>query len=899
VVALRSSSGNLALLVAVLVSVTPAAAAQATQATILDVSHQSQVFGEQRFFRIFLPPDYDASSPRRYPVVYFFHGWGERYDQTSVEVGDYQTGYNGDNLSSYVGTHDLIVVIWDGFNPRFAGDTYPRPYNVGPVETYRQFPLYFPELVQYVDSHYRTIADRDHRGVSGVSMGGFMSYWVAGKFPHLVGSASSFMGSPEFFAGPLEAPVEYLHVPMYRNYEGLRTRLVTGTQDFIRWYHRRMNAIWLFTRPLHETEEFVSSHGTPGIAKTLDFHANAFAAPLPAPALWHHADIYPDFDVWGWSVTSDRDRPGFTVLENVSAEGLRSSVREWLPDGRLLPSVALQIHTAAAFTPAQSYQVTDVNVDRGAVTRYQAIADGGGRLSLALDGDRHEVGIAIAPQPILTVNDWRVVGGGVPLDGQTMHLKLAIVNKGSADASAIAVQVQSPNPQVVIQQGALTLPSLAAGAVAEPPEELQLLVQDATREIVELQVRIDSGGRSWTMPLEIPVFPEVAAPTNLVVNDGQIVSMWRGATSKVNQAMGAGNADGQVNPGETISLLYPDGSAYRAGEMFSFDDCVDRSSSDPDGGQYLRWRTSDYWGGYDNVGASVKYSRPIIRSSCPAGHPVTFFVRYVLPNRPEHVLRQGVATVVVGGTDTTPPQPVLARVTGDVVQIDLREGSGVSAATAIFRNGPTTVSVALGDGGAGGDRAAGDAIWSGRITGSATGTYTLDVASTDVLGNSATVRVAGTFALPTTGGSSPTPSATATRTPTPTPTRTATATPTIASTPAPSVMDIDGDGDTDGLTDGLLMVRWMFGFRGDPLVLGVLGAACERCAPAQIEGYLGSIESDLDIDGDGIVSPLTDGVLVLRWTLGFRGQSLVVGAIGSGCARCTSAAIEELLGSSP
>src|SRR5262245_19959075 len=262
------------------------------QAIIQDASHWSNVFGEQRFYRIFLPPDY-AVSTKRYPVVYFFHGWGERYNQTSAEVGNYDTGYNGDNISSYVGSHDLIVVRWDGFNPRFPGDTYQRPYNIGPVETYRQFPLYFPELVQYIDSHYRTIPDRAHRGISGVSMGGFMSYWVAGKFPHLVNSASSFMGSPEFFAGPLGFPTEYLHTPVYRNYEGLRTRLVTGTRDFIRWYHRRMNAIWLHTRPDHETQEFDSAHGTPGMGLTLDFHVTGFGGPSTAPVLWHHADLYP------------------------------------------------------------------------------------------------------------------------------------------------------------------------------------------------------------------------------------------------------------------------------------------------------------------------------------------------------------------------------------------------------------------------------------------------------------------------------------------------------------------------------------------------------------------------------------------------------------------------------
>jgi hypothetical protein len=174
------------------------------------------------------------------------------------------------------------VVKWDGFNPRFAGDNYKRPYNISPVETNRQFPLYFPELVDFIDANFRTIADRDHRATAGLSMGGFMSFWIAGKYPHLVSSASNFMGSPEFFVGPRDFPVEYRHDEMYGNYEGVRTRLVTGARDFIQFYHRQMNAIWKYARDWHETEDFDFDHGTPGMAKTLEFHMNAFAHPAAA-----------------------------------------------------------------------------------------------------------------------------------------------------------------------------------------------------------------------------------------------------------------------------------------------------------------------------------------------------------------------------------------------------------------------------------------------------------------------------------------------------------------------------------------------------------------------------------------------------------------------------------------
>ena len=60
--------------------------------------------------------------------------------------------------------------------------------------------------------------------------------------------------------------------------------------------------------------------------RTLDFHTQAFAHPLSPPAVFTHADVYPNFSVWGWEVISNRRRPGFTVLENVSPAGFRSAM---------------------------------------------------------------------------------------------------------------------------------------------------------------------------------------------------------------------------------------------------------------------------------------------------------------------------------------------------------------------------------------------------------------------------------------------------------------------------------------------------------------------------------------------------------------------------------------------
>jgi enterochelin esterase-like enzyme len=56
-------------------------------------------------------------------------------------------------------------------------------------------------LVEHIDHAYRTLTDRRHRAISGLSMGGFMSLYLSARYPHLIGSASSFNPGPEFFTG--------------------------------------------------------------------------------------------------------------------------------------------------------------------------------------------------------------------------------------------------------------------------------------------------------------------------------------------------------------------------------------------------------------------------------------------------------------------------------------------------------------------------------------------------------------------------------------------------------------------------------------------------------------------------------------------------------------------------
>ncbi|NOY68211.1 MAG: hypothetical protein GXP53_01775 [Deltaproteobacteria bacterium] len=88
-------------------------------------------------------------------------------------------------------------------------------------------------------------------------------------------------------------------------------------------------------------------------------------------------------------------------------------------------------------------------------------------------------------------------------------------------------------------------------------------------------------------------------------------------------------------------------------------------------------------------------------------------------------------------------------------------------------------------------------------------------------------------------------------------------------------LDIDGDGTVGALTDGLLVVRYIFGFNAvSGWTEGFVKTGATRDETA-INAFIksGIDMSTLDIDGDGTVGALTDGLLVVRYVFGFNAVS--------------------------
>ena len=109
-------------------------------------------------------------------------------------------------------------------------------------------------------------------------------------------------------------------------------------------------------------------------------------------------------------------------------------------------------------------------------------------------------------------------------------------------------------------------------------------------------------------------------------------------------------------------------------------------------------------------------------------------------------------------------------------------------------------------------------------------------------------------------------------------------------------LDLDANAEVDALGDGVLALRHLFGFGGAALTVGAVdAAACRRCDPEAIAQHLAFLHPLLDVDGNGKSDALTDGLLGLRYLFGFRGDVLTIGAVAPDCVRCDAGAIELYL----
>jgi enterochelin esterase-like enzyme len=149
---------------------------------------------------VFLPPGYAKETARRYPVVYALHGYSIGVEQWTREIHVPQT-IEG---AFAEGAQEMIVVLPDS-KTMHNGSMYSSSVTTGDFERFIAH-----DVVAYTDAHYRTIPDRQSRGLVGHSMGGYGAARIGMKYPDVFGSV--YIMSPCCLSargsGPRDAELE-------------------------------------------------------------------------------------------------------------------------------------------------------------------------------------------------------------------------------------------------------------------------------------------------------------------------------------------------------------------------------------------------------------------------------------------------------------------------------------------------------------------------------------------------------------------------------------------------------------------------------------------------------------------------------------------------------------------
>ncbi|HEX6998289.1 MAG TPA: alpha/beta hydrolase-fold protein [Gammaproteobacteria bacterium] len=133
----------------------------------------------ERDVLVYLPPSYATDTDRRYPVVYNLHGWLPGAEQWADMI-DFEEGT--DRAIASGSAREMIVVLPDALTIH-GGSMYSTSVTSGDFEGFIA-----RDLVAYIDSHYRTLATRESRGLSGHSMGGYGTLRIAMKYPEVYSS---------------------------------------------------------------------------------------------------------------------------------------------------------------------------------------------------------------------------------------------------------------------------------------------------------------------------------------------------------------------------------------------------------------------------------------------------------------------------------------------------------------------------------------------------------------------------------------------------------------------------------------------------------------------------------------------------------------------------------------
>jgi S-formylglutathione hydrolase FrmB len=175
---------------------------------------------------VYLPPSYETSPAKRYPTIYLLHGY-------SGGIKDWTDGYQGmgirqmmDELIRSGTIREMIVVVPNGANA-YLGSFYTNSVVTGNWEDY-----IYRDLVSFIDSHFRTIARPESRGIAGHSMGGYGSVVMGMKHPDVFSAVYALSPCCMGMEGDIGAENQAWNKIIALNSEDQLSRQVASFEEF-------------------------------------------------------------------------------------------------------------------------------------------------------------------------------------------------------------------------------------------------------------------------------------------------------------------------------------------------------------------------------------------------------------------------------------------------------------------------------------------------------------------------------------------------------------------------------------------------------------------------------------------------------------------------------------------
>jgi enterochelin esterase-like enzyme len=588
-----------------------------------DKTHFSQVFHREKPYRIFLPAGY-AASQKRYPVIYYFHG----------NTGSHELNIPG--VSQLVNDSEVILVAWNGRSE----DSDLRPYNIGNHSNiiYQvQFKDYFPELVNFIDKTYRTLSDRAHRAVIGHSMGGIMSFYMAGKYPDLIGTAVSSKGSPEFFFGYPEIHSLYHVRYMFKNLMGVRLAFQTSKECELYYLNNEVIGGALREAGLDFTcKVYEGGHDiTPDqFRDAFSFVTASFKNPLPDPPRWNHADLYPDFELWNYQIQSNLHTRGFIDLKGVTQGGMGIGTKCWEPDGGIIPDVEINVTTPNRYIPDAAYSLLDYNVTRDTKIISAITSGKDGKIRFSVSGENHQIGIYKKNDPPeIAFLTYKVNGQGLFLDHKKeCLLGIRVLNRGGREAKGIKAVLSSSTPGVSIANPSVTFDRIGSGDTPWIPVEYKVTASnEPTKDGSPFRIRFnltvtDDLHHTWKDEFDAPVYYNVPWFAHIGIDDGD------------SGIFGSGNGNNIAEPGETV-MIYEISNGSRRLRLYYDDPWIDSE-------RLYDEIQPDKWGDGYSLSSLIHISK-----DCPPGHQIKFLANYEIKDWKtiRRDVTWGIFTITIGG----------------------------------------------------------------------------------------------------------------------------------------------------------------------------------------------------------------------------------------------------------